>query len=232
MVNPEYPETAEFDWSVPVGAADHSCMLVISESSDDPLDANVRSSNELRPWVLVPNNRQIALRNLHVISSSSPMMRIRVLQKIKIPNPLPDRIPIDLVISNPNASRGTAIQLLLPEISGLRLERMQKARKLSSAEISEAIREKIPRAQVLKVQGQHAIVRGLQVEPGRTIEAGLLLDSGAKVVAGTAARVTIVARYGDTVLGGSTYILRIPARPRGSKFVGRGGVVKKVSERR
>lgn len=218
VVNPEYPETAEFDWTVPVGAADHSCMLVITESADDPLDANVRSSNELRPWVLVPNNRQIALRNLHVISSSSPMQRIRVLQKIRIPNPLPERISIDLLIANPNASRGTAVQLLLPETSALRLESMQRAPKLGSAEIAEATREKVPRAQVLKVQGQNAIARGLQLNPGETIEAGLLLDSGPKVVAGTATRVTIVARHGDTVLGGSTYILRIPVRPRGPRL--------------
>jgi len=29
--------------------------------------------------------------------------------------------------------------------------------------------------------------------------------------------VTILARYGDTVLGGSTYILRIPAKPRATR---------------
>jgi len=214
VINPEYPETAGFDWTVPVGAADHSCMLIITESADDPLDPSIRSSNELRPWVLVPNNRQITLRNLHVISSSSPMMRIRALQKIRIPNPLPERISIDLLISNPSSSRGTAVQLLLPESPALTLESMQEAPKLRPADIAEASREKVPRAHILQVLGQQAIARGLQVDPGKTIEAGLLLDSGPKVVAGTATRVTIVARYGKTVLGGSTYILRIPAQTR------------------
>ncbi len=60
---------------------------------------------------------------------------------------------------------------------------------------------------------EKAALRQLFLEPGETIEAGLVLDSGPNVRPGTSTRVTVMERYGDTVLGGSTYVLRIPAKP-------------------
>jgi hypothetical protein len=218
VVNPEYPETAEFDWTVPLAAADHSCMLTIIESADDPIDPNVRASNEVRPWILVPNNRQVGLRNLHIISAASPMQRIHVLVTLRIPNPLRERIPLDLVISNPAVNRGTTIHLMLPRTEQLRMENVRpSAVQLDAQQRTMALRHKFNAKRALQVTAQHGVVHGLSVEPGETITAALVLDSGPKVLPGTATRVTILARYGDTVLGGSTYILRIPAKPRATR---------------
>jgi hypothetical protein len=70
VVNPELPEVAQFPWTVPSDAADHSCFVTIIDSPDDPLDATTRST--LKVSDLVQNDRHIAARNLHVIDAPPP----------------------------------------------------------------------------------------------------------------------------------------------------------------
>jgi hypothetical protein len=188
-------------------------MLTIIESADDPIDQNVRTSNELRPWVLVPNNRQIGLRNLHIISAASPMQRIHELVTLRIPNPLREKISVDLVISHPAFERGGTVHLLLPTAERLQMESIRLALvQLTQRQRALATQHKFNPTKALQVAAQRAVIHGLKIEPGETITAGLVLDSGAKAIPGTATRVTVLARYGDTVLGGSTYVLRIPAK--------------------
>lgn len=65
VVNPELPEVASFAWSVPTDAANHSCMLTVVDSSDDQVPASTRASFD--PAVVVPGDRHVALRNLHIV---------------------------------------------------------------------------------------------------------------------------------------------------------------------
>ncbi len=67
VVNPDYPEVIKFPWSVPTTAADHSCMVVVVESADDPIPSNIRG--QLSTGTIVPADRHIAQRNLHIISA-------------------------------------------------------------------------------------------------------------------------------------------------------------------
>jgi hypothetical protein len=41
--NPALPEVVGFPWEVPSSAADHSCILAIAESADDPINPYVRA---------------------------------------------------------------------------------------------------------------------------------------------------------------------------------------------
>jgi len=59
---------------------------------------------------------------------------------------------------------------------------------------------------------KEARIEDLPVPAGRTEKLVLLFNSGAKPMPGTATRFTIMTRQGQTVLGGSTYVLRVPAR--------------------
>ena len=121
-------------------------------------------------------------------------------------------------LSNPSLARGTTIHLMLPRTEQLRMENVRpSAVQLDAPQRTLALRQKFNARRALQITAQHSVVHGLSVEPGETITAGLVLDSGPKVLPGTATRVTILARYGDTVLGGSTYILRIPAKPRATR---------------
>jgi hypothetical protein len=60
--------------------------------------------------------------------------------------------------------------------------------------------------------GPEALIEDLPVPPGESVKIGVVFDSGSQTVSGTASRFTILERQGNVVLGGSTYILRIPAR--------------------
>ncbi len=48
---------------VPVGAADHSCLLVVTTCDEDPLNG----AGIFDCGVLVPDKKQVALKNLHVL---------------------------------------------------------------------------------------------------------------------------------------------------------------------
>jgi hypothetical protein len=72
VINPELPEVVGFSWNVPKDAKS-SCVLVIVESADDPIDPGVRAANETRIFELVPKNRQIGLRNLQIIDAGERM---------------------------------------------------------------------------------------------------------------------------------------------------------------
>jgi hypothetical protein len=65
VVNPELPEVAQIPWSVPANAASHSCMLTVVDSPDDPIPDASRTLFD--PSTIVPNERHVAQRNLHVV---------------------------------------------------------------------------------------------------------------------------------------------------------------------
>ncbi|MGH7272389.1 MAG: hypothetical protein ACREJ3_18325, partial [Polyangiaceae bacterium] len=65
-VGPDYPEVQKFPWTVPADAADHSCMLTIVSSLEDPIPSNIRSS--FAAETIAHADRHIAQRNLHIIS--------------------------------------------------------------------------------------------------------------------------------------------------------------------
>ncbi|HEY0986266.1 MAG TPA: hypothetical protein VGD80_04405 [Kofleriaceae bacterium] len=65
-VAPGVPEVAWFPWHVPENAAEHSCMVTIIDSGQDPISADLRS--RFRVEELTPASPLIAQRNLHVVS--------------------------------------------------------------------------------------------------------------------------------------------------------------------
>jgi hypothetical protein len=86
VVNPKFPEAAKFAWNVSATQAQHSCMLVVIESADDPPPATIRSSNILQSWELVPQYHQIAQRNLYIVDSSSSGAPASGSEGMNVPN--------------------------------------------------------------------------------------------------------------------------------------------------
>jgi hypothetical protein len=60
------PAVLEWDWNTPLSAADHSCMLVVADCAADPIPA---AAKVLQVWDLVPNERHVGQKNLHVIDA-------------------------------------------------------------------------------------------------------------------------------------------------------------------
>jgi len=66
QVNQRIPEVQKFSWNVPTTTAEHTCMLSIVDSADDPI-TNTTTDVE----ALTINDRRVAHRNLHVIDGPS-----------------------------------------------------------------------------------------------------------------------------------------------------------------
>ncbi|MGE5281829.1 MAG: WD40/YVTN/BNR-like repeat-containing protein [Chloroflexota bacterium] len=212
VVNPALPEVVGFNWSVPAGAADHSCMLAIAESVDDPIDPVVRSANERRPWILVPNNHQIGLRNLHLVTASSPRSRAGGLAGMNVPNPSRRLKHVELIISRGDLGRDARLAILLPRKVTIKAKGLKRAKaRLNAEQRKTAQHLKLDATTLWSVEQSGALIENLPVPPGKTAKIGVLFRSGAKLKPGTASRFTIMARQARTLLGGSTYVLRIPA---------------------
>lgn len=211
VVNPPVPEVVGFNWNVPAGAADHSCMLAIVESADDPIDPTVRSTNELRPWVFIPNNRQIGLRNLHLVTASTPRGPVEGIDGINVPNPSREWEHLELVLSRGDLGQDARLALLLPRSVEVKAQGLRRVKAQLTAEQKKTLeRLKLDPSVMLAVEARHAVIENFPVPAGETVKVGLVFHSGSKLQPGTASRFTILARQGETILGGSTYILRLP----------------------
>jgi hypothetical protein len=210
VVNPELPEVVRFDWAVPIGQAQHSCMLIIVESVTDPIDPSVRTTNERRISVLVPNNRQISLRNLHVIddppapAGGAP----RGLEMLEVSNPSGELRNVDLLISRVDLAREAVLAFLLPTAQGVEAKGAELAKVTLDEKQQRFARElKLNPAAFYRVADAREAEIRLPVPPGQIWRLGLVYDA-ARLTLGTAARFSIISRQGNNVLGGNTYIIR------------------------
>jgi hypothetical protein len=65
-LSPRRPEILEWDWTVPIGQATHSCLLAVMDGPGDPIPAANKISNVNN---LVRQEKRVGLKNLHVINA-------------------------------------------------------------------------------------------------------------------------------------------------------------------
>jgi len=205
VVNPDMPEVVSFSWEVPKSATS-SCLLVIVESADDPIDPVVRASNETRLYELVPKNRQISLRNLQVVDVNNPL---ELVEGLKVSNPTKEETALNLIVSDNSSSLGDKLTLLLPELQKIesrgetsfnvklspRVERMASMLKVSPRE-------------GYAVSGVNFSISNLSIPAGNVKAVGIAYQPRPQIRSGPPRRITVLAKEGETVLGGITYVLR------------------------
>jgi hypothetical protein len=64
LLEPNRPVIVSWDWTVPAGAATHSCVLAVSTCTEDPI-----TTTQLDPGLLVPNEKRVCLKNLNVVNA-------------------------------------------------------------------------------------------------------------------------------------------------------------------
>jgi photosystem II stability/assembly factor-like uncharacterized protein len=64
---PTQPAILEWEWNIPTTAADQSCLLVVTDCADDPIQA---ANKVLNIVDLVPNEKRVGLKNLQVVNVS------------------------------------------------------------------------------------------------------------------------------------------------------------------
>jgi hypothetical protein len=127
-VGPDYPQVMQFaNWTVPQSAADHSCMLTMVESVEDPIPANIRGN--LKTESIAQADRHIAQRNLHVISAKKtqglvlPIGSFNGLTSVVVPNHTTSATTRTVLLSRSGMGNGR-LSFLLPtgmakNVSGL-----------------------------------------------------------------------------------------------------------------
>jgi hypothetical protein len=212
VVNPELPEVIGFNWNVPLTAGDHMCLLVIVESADDPIASSVRTLNQRDLAVIVPNNRQIANRNLHVVDSGLPHMAPAGMEGMQIPNNNRDFNSVQVSISQADLYRGSELSLLFPPNVQFSFQGMQRVpANLTPQQRQKALQLGVDPNFRYQVTAQQALIPNLPVPPGTKMTIAVLFDAGPLAQPDAASRFSIITRQGQTMLGGSTYILREPA---------------------
>lgn len=71
VLEPGEPGIVEWDWTVPSTAAEHSCLLVVATSTEDPISA----SGVFDVGTLVTTRKHVGLKNLHVAGPSQGGMQ-------------------------------------------------------------------------------------------------------------------------------------------------------------
>ena len=209
------PEVVGFRWDVSQGASEHTCMIAIIESDDDPLPASIRSSNQRDPGNLAPDNRLIAVRNLHVVDPSKDGGTTGGSDSLSVPNTSPvDQRPIDLYFSKAGMPAKGKLAVLLPpsravSLGGINLRGMKRV----PANLSREERRKfaalgLDLSTAYQLTKQEGVIEGLRILPRTTRKIGLLYNTVTRGQPNSAARFTVLARQGRKLLGGSTYILR------------------------
>jgi photosystem II stability/assembly factor-like uncharacterized protein len=211
VVNPALPEVVGFDWEVPKSAAEHTCMMAIIDCPSDPLEPSIRKSNERRPWVFVPNSRHIAQRNLHIVTVAAPKKAQKGLLILNFPNPHKGKNPVALHVSRDTMRPGSTLGLLLPKGKAKPKGTTQPAG-LHDTHVAQAKKHDLDHERMHVVHDKPEHVVHLAVPAGETWKVGIVYQRSPQAAAGTASRFTIVARDGNTVVGGSTFILRTPGQ--------------------
>lgn len=200
------PAILEWDWSTPMSAADHSCMLVVVDSPDDPIPAGNKVFNI---GVLVQNEKRAGLKNLHVVDI--PPGRIMPAM-LRLAGNSRLRHAIQALPCNAN---GWRLGFLFPANTQKDLELAGVTRAKPTQPMLEALRKKLgvdfkkfdtTAVYLLKDIKRGGSLAGLRLSRGSLQAAVLLMSPPKTIPEGT---LTLLQTAGQGVVGGSTYALRV-----------------------
>jgi hypothetical protein len=205
-VSPTEPSVLEWDWTTPVGAADHSCLLVVVESPSDPIPA---ASKVFDVNQLVPNERHVGLKNLHVVNAPpgttlwAPFWFFTAREdrrrNLKVINATAKGWQLGFVFA-----KGAAKD---PGLEGITVRRPTAAQLKG---LKERLGEGVKRFDTARLFLVDRIERGGMLAdvtlPKAGLEAMLLLTAPARAAA--PGSVTVVQQHGSAIEGGSTFVLR------------------------
>jgi hypothetical protein len=226
---PHTPKVLRWDWNVPPSAAAHTCMLAVVTSAEDPVVRSDAVLADRQLWVLVPNDKHVGLRNLHVITGPAPPagMAAPLFAWLDIHNPFPYPQFFDLAVDRRALGREADLAVVLPETvarpelgrldaPGVRVLRTKQKGWWTAALAGPERRKLAYVALVAAPEGDPCrrtpTIPGLLVQPGEPLRVGIAVRAARRSRPGDTARFTVVQRTGGLIVGGSTYELRIPPR--------------------
>jgi len=201
-VTPELPEVVTFPWKVP-GNVSTSSLLVIVESADDPLNPQIRQTNERRIFQLVPLNRQITVRNVQTLDTG-----VEIAEAIRLVNRAATDKQLNISVSD-SAQAEDQPTLLLPDLTTIQSRGSTRLnQKLTPAAEKAAKKIHFHTNAGYSIVGNNFEVPQLEMEAGETKSLGIALKAQPQRLNAPPRRISIVVRDNGQVVGGITYIIR------------------------
>jgi len=221
---PHTPKVLSWNWTVPPSANDHTCMLAVISADEDPVVRSDANPNDHLLWMIVPYDKHIALRNLHVITAAAPG-GIPGAHFVDFHNAQRFAQYFDLVLDISNLPKDTRLSLLLPKVflqsprpaegNNVRLLEVgkqawwHKAKTLSKGKWHYEVQ--IHGSCVDPCSGRRlAVVPRLLIPAGERIRTALVVTPPPKAPPGSVYRFALLQKQGSITIGGSTYEMRIP----------------------
>ena len=226
-LEPHTPVVLRWDWDVPVSAANHTCMLAVITSDEDPVVRSDAVLADRQLWDLVPNDKHVGLRNLHVVTGTAPFGGAPppLFTWLDFHNPFDYHQFFDFVIDRGALSRDAEMALLLPDV----VTRHDLKKVVGKRVRVQSVRERDWWSAALKDAGknafrsavtfghpdrddcdQHLVIPGVLLQPGKPLKVGVVVRQSRGAKPGDKSVFSLLQRVGDTIVGGSTFELRIP----------------------
>ena len=215
-LEPNRPVIVSWDYALPMTAADHTCALAVVSSPDDPYN---------NPGVhiasLVPSEKRITQKNLHVVNPGPAPMR-HIMLGFDLHNTIREAGNIDIVVVPNNFARGT-IGVLLPKLHGKQEHvnvtpfelrdgervgrwpatptRSEDAEKLLDERLTKVDRKVLWHVKTTGISEIH----GLRVEAGGVAHGVLVCSLKLDTPHPEPPTVTLLQRQNGKVVGGSTW---------------------------
>jgi hypothetical protein len=234
---PNTPKVLIWNWIVPTSAFDHVCMVRIVSSDEDPVTRSDAIPDDRRSWVIVPNDKHITQKNLYVITQASPSNVIKTV--LNLHNPFDFHQYFDIIIDKSSMPKGSKLTLLLPKIE-MRNIRYKNIATTKGIKLSNITRKQWWSGKAkgitrddweysFTIEGQATIhpkdkdieiIPDIMIGPLAKIQATLIISPPPKGEPGSVYRFVVIQRCKETIMGGSTYELRIPpAEVKGNAIV-------------
>ncbi|MEW6736956.1 MAG: hypothetical protein AB1489_37050 [Acidobacteriota bacterium] len=221
VLEPNRPAIISWDWTVPVGANNHSCLLAVVSSGDDPIITTETNVNNL-----IKSEKRVCLKNLHVINSPGPRPE-QTLVTMKFHNAKTVDDLIDIVIMPIDFSEGTLGMLLQPvefanqqeALHNVTIYRLQESEDIGSWYERPGNKMKVDRSELLQKLDRSQLyefdstktseLRGVKIGAQQTIQAVITCKGSHKVPYGLTQKFAVMQRQDGEIVGGSTYEIRL-----------------------
>lgn len=201
-LSPRRPEILEWDWTPPITAGPHSCLLIVVDCPGDPIPP---ANKVFDIGTLVTQEKRVGLKNLHVI------------------DPPPGPYWSELIIYGLAAGRDTirfqrvpagwSIGLLFPEkiIDRLELQGLKRAtmNKTQAKSLTASLGRELTAAESENFYAVTDPERGAEIGKIPTLKGGfplrLMWQANETARAGS---FHLIQMAGNSILGGNTFVLR------------------------
>lgn len=221
LLEPNRPAIVSWDWTVPMSANTHSCLLAVASSADDPI-----TTTETNVSNLIATEKRVCLKNLHVINSAGPRPAQTIVM-IKFHNAKDVDDLIDIIIHPIDFSEGTIGMVLEPvdfanpneALQGVELYPLRKGEDIgtwydragTNTEVNwDEIWDRLDRSVLYEFdQAKVSELRGIKVGAKQTIQAIITTRGSHKIPYGRTQKFAVMQRQDNKIVGGSTYEIRL-----------------------